>query len=72
MLFGTVTIGAILMYLFNALTGQYRRVWLRGQVTKMVYRTSHALDTTCRNVRNHVRRLFAEARAFAEKIIREQ
>lgn len=72
MLLGTVTIGAILMYLFNALTGQYRRVWLRGHVIKMVYRTSHALDATCRNVRNHVRRLFAEARTFAEKIIREQ
>lgn len=52
------------MYVFNALTGQYRRLWLRGQVTKMVYRASHAWDATCQ----HVRRLFAEVRNFAEKI----
>ena len=72
MLLGTVTIGSLLMYLFNALTGQYRRAWLRGSLTKMLYRTRHALDATCRNVRKQVGRLLTEARTFAEKIAREQ
>ena len=54
MLVGTVIIGAILMYLFNAFTGPRRRTLLRDQLTKSIHRSGEALGTSWRSARSAI------------------
>ena len=61
MLLATVGIGAILMYLFDALTGSHRRAWLGEHLKNSIHRSRDALATAWREVRNQARDLFTGA-----------
>ncbi|MCC2643611.1 MAG: hypothetical protein K0S45_4024 [Nitrospira sp.] len=52
MLIGTVVLGGILMYLFNALTGPGRLTWLRDQLTRSIRRSREGLGPSWRNTRS--------------------
>lgn len=67
MLLATVGIGAILMYLFDALTGSRRRAWLREHLVSSIHRSRDALAPIWRDACNLVRELFAEAKTLLRK-----
>ena len=68
MLVATVTIGAILMYLFDAFTGLKRRAWLRQHFITSIHRSRDALAAAWRDVRHEARDLFDEARMLFRKL----
>jgi hypothetical protein len=67
MLLATVTVGAIIMYLFNAFTGPRWRIWLRDHLIHSLHRCRDALAAAWRDAGRQVRDLFAEARLLFEK-----
>ena len=67
MLLASVSIGVILMYLFDAFTGSHRRAWLRDHLMNSIHRSRDALVIAWRDARNQARDLFAEARMLLRK-----
>jgi hypothetical protein len=65
MLLVVVTLGAILMYLYNALTAPRRRAWLLTQVSKSIDRGSRVLVTMWRDACNQARDLWSEVKKIA-------
>ena len=54
MLLATVIVGAMLMYLFNALTGPRRRTLLRDQLIQSIHQSRDALGTSWRSARSAI------------------
>jgi hypothetical protein len=54
MLIGTVIIGAIIMYLFNAVTRSRQRTLLRDQLIRSIHQSREALATSWRSARSAI------------------